>query len=340
MRKFRVRALTAGKPRPVERMCVMRCVLLCALALGLSSQAMGQQSDPAPGDPIPGDAPATPVKVELKAEPRTGTVLRFLQTADIRAEADGSVILREQRTHDYTLTIGKHEECGGFHATLRVQRATHVLCRGSGDLTLDTGKAMPELPDRDARLAALLLLARTDADLSVTVGSDGGLVSVRGYREAVEARLKGTDLEAGTRLDSVAGPGAALDAFRGLFARLPCGEHEVGREWTCTAARSLGGVRNQFASKCVLSLPSADTALCTISLTPREPANAAGYRVEGDGAESILMRREDGLPMSFERRLFVRRSNAKSSSEARTTITIRRMRRDGEPAVASSAKDR
>jgi hypothetical protein len=339
MRKFRIHAFTAGKPQPVERMCAMRCAVLCALALGLSSQAMGQQSDPEPRVAIPGAAEA-PEKLELHAAPRTGAVLRLRQTSDFRAEADGSVILRERRTHDYTLTVGEPVECGGFHATLRVQRATQVLSRGSGDLTLDTGKAMPELPDRDARLAALLLLARTDTDLSVTVGSDGGLVSVRGYREAVEARLKDTDLEAGTRIDAVAGPDASLDAFRGLFARLPCGEHEVGREWTCNVARSVGGVRSQFASKCVLSLPSADTALCKMTLSPREPASAAGYRVEGDGTESILVKREDGLPVSFERRIFVRRSNAKASSEARTTVTIERMTADGESSVAATPKER
>ncbi len=324
----------------------MRCTVLCAIALGLCSQALGQQSDPEPSPSIQGSgtSESKPVRLSLKASPRPGAVLRFRQTSDTRAEADGSVILREERSHDYTLTFGSEAKGGSFEATLRVRRATHTLSRSSGDLTLDTGKAMPELADRDSRLAALLLLARTDADFAVTVGSDGGLVSARGYREAVDARLKGTDLAAVTRLDAVAGNDAALDAFRGLFVRLPAGEHEVGQEWACAVSRSVGGVRTQFDSTCVLSLPAAETALCAIRLTPRaperEPSSAPAYRTDGEGTERIEFSRADGLPVTFERRIVVRRSNAKSSSEARTTITIQRLSPDGDPAVASSPKER
>lgn len=308
------------------------------LLLGTSALAedpTAPKKPPARPQPAGKSPPAAPSKepVALTASPKAGTVFRFRQSEESSTEVNGKPYGGTRSRHEYTVTVGAVAAGGGFTGKLKVDRAV-VRIGGDGGKEIDSANPPAERPtDLKERMISLLAQGMTSAEFEVTVGPDGRLTGVKGFREALEPLVKGTLLE--RMLDQIASPEESVKAFGALFASLPEGTHAPDAEWQAAVADQVGGQNLDFDATLTLALPAADRALVSSKLVwkPGEKATAGGAKTEGGGTVSGMFGRPDGLPIRYEKKLFANRTTDTMKATSHTDVTIERLNADGAPAA-------
>lgn len=317
----------------MSRTASLAAVVLIAAVVSAAARA----EDPKPKGPPPAaKAPPGPAAakdpVTLVAAPKRGDVLRFRQSDTSRTEVDGAVYKAEDNVREFTLTVVQPAEGGGFEGKLLLDRV-YVKTGGRRAVEIDSAKPMPETSDMGARMMILMVQALTAGPLDVRVAADGRLTEVKGLREAVAAKLKGTALESMVPLDDVAGPAMAVEALAPCFAALPAGAHVPGAAWDHEATRPVSAQQLDFAVNSTLTLPAADRALVASKHTwkPGAAATANGAKPEGGGTVSALVSRTDGLALRVESKLFANRTTADMKATSFTNSTLERLTASGKP---------